>query len=1140
MTLRLIVGRASSGKSTLVYDEITSLVRAKPDGAPLWLLVPEQTTFLAEQALADRLGGIMRVRVVSFQRLAHIVMNEVSGAALAPISELGRRMLVRKSIEDHKRELKQFSRAANQPGFTDKVVELISEFKRYRVKPAQLYRILHENGEQLSPTLRSKLHDLCLIYTDLSTRYSEIGFDTEDGLELLYNYISAYSPLAGTEIWIDSFSGFSPQEYAILERLMHLSNVHISIAMDPVFLRVNLTEGHPFFTPWETAMQVRALATHAGVQSTCLNVEVSDVYLKPLPLMHLERGYLQRDYPALRGVFPEVAVLGAANRLTEVEIAANEIIRLCRDDGYRYRDLCLIVRDIEIYEQHIKTLFRALEIPVFIDKKRQVKHHPLLDLVRAAIEAVLQDFPYEPVMRCLKSDLFSLSREEIDWLDNLALATGVRGRRWLSEDEWRIPKSLNICGDINTIQAARAQVANILRPLESGLNSSQNVSEYTQALYSFLESLQVTQTLESWAQEAILSGDLDTANLHLQVFDAVSQLLQEVEATLGAEEIPLSEFARILETGLEGITLGLIPPGVDQVIVAELGRSRSPVVKGAFILGANEGVLPARSRRKGLLSDEERSCLGGLSLGLGPTARRQLFDEEYLIYTGLTRPRTFLRISYALSDDSGAPLVPSLVVRRLQELFPDLSVAITPSDIADDPHKALERMQHRSTALAYLSTQLLKAKNGIEVSSLWWDVYNGLISHAGSRPRVATVVRGLFHRLRLEPLSSSIISQLYGRRLRGSVSRLEKYAACPFAYFASYGLRLKKRPIYKLAAVDLGNFFHEALDRFVGRLHSEKLDWAQLTKEQYRKLTQAVVDDIVPELDSDILLSSARYRHLTKRLQQVVERSARVLGRQAQRGAFRPVAVEVGFGGNEDVLPALKVELSDGSMLEMVGRIDRIDTAEQDGKLYLRIIDYKSGHSKLTALEVYYGLKIQLLTYLEVALVNALKLFEKEAMPAAALYFRLQDPLLSSDVPLDASRSEEMSFKSFKHSGMVIAESEVVGLMDKGLQGWSEVLPIMAKADGTYVGDSAWTKNKLAAMLSHVRSFYARAGESIISGSIDIAPFRLGNATACQFCEHHAVCQFDTRLSDGAYRELKKLSPLEVWTVVGAEAEGEQ
>lgn len=1124
MSLRLIVGRAGSGKSSLIYDEIAARVEQEPDEQPLWLLVPEQATFQVEQALCDRLGGIMRVRVVSFQRLAHYVMNSVAGAVLTPIGDLGRLMLVRKVIEEKRKELKLFARVANQPGFAAKMLDLISELKRHAIRPADLARVLEQG---LPPTLTSKLCDLYLIYSGLTDKYNGVSLDADDRLEWLAEHVTGFAAIEGRELWLDGYTGFTPQEYAILERLLKMCSVAITLPLDPAFVEARLTENNPFFTPWETCVKLRQLCGHLGLKSEVLPLG-SKAACDASELRYLEHSYFQPEAEPHAGVPETLKLLAAESRRVEVEQAAREILRLCRDEGYRYREVSIVLRDLGLYEPFLANILKTYDIPFFLDQKRAVKHHPLLELVKSALEAIEDDFPYEPTLRCLKTDLWPLERDVVDRVDNFALATGIRGAAWVSEAEWRV--SDPELGQL--LNNARKTCREGFAPLQVGLKEGATVREKAMAMVSFLSYLGVEQTLNHWVYGSEKQGELDAAMLHAQVGRVVFQLFDELVLTLGDERLTLSEFARLVESGLEGINLGLVPLSIDQVIITELGRSRSKATRATFILGVNDGVLPAKSSPEGLLTDEERALLSSLSVNLGPNSRRQLFEEEYLVYVGLTRGLERLYVSYAISDEEGGALKPSLVVRRLRELFPGLEDISVHAKVPQAPDRALAYIEHPHSTAGLLAGEMRRAATGGEIAALWWDVYNNLLENARFRPLLNVVVRGLLHEIKARPLPRSVVTRLYGRALQGSVSRLERFRACPFSYFAGYGLKLRERPIYRLAAVDLGNFFHLALDRFVDNLNSRGLDWGVVTREQYGEITAGIVESLVPQIGGEILTSTARYKYLTKRLQQVVERSARVLGQHAQRGRFRPTAVEIGFGATDDRLPALKIELSDGSTMELVGRIDRVDVAELGEHVYLRIIDYKSGYHRLTPLEVYYGLKTQLLTYLEVALNHAVLLLGKEASPAGALYFRLQDPFLTANGPLTVAEVEEQSFKDFKLSGVVLADKAVVDLMDEGVKGWSQVIPVMVKTDGDCTGESAWTLEQMSSMLEHLRRSYRASGEEILSGNVSIAPYRLAKSTGCQFCDYLAVCQFDNTLPDGLYRELKKLEPREVWRLV--------
>lgn len=1143
MGLRLILGRAGSGKSSRIYQEVSAEVLADPQGPPLWLLVPEQATSQAERnlAAAGPVPGLLRARVVSFQRLAYQLLHEVAGAALVQVGELGRQMIIRRVIEQQKPELRTFHRAAGQPGFTHKLAQLISELKSCRVTPDDLANLLAEPTHQLSPTLQNKLHDLHLLYRQLVEQYGSTYLDTNDCLNLLAANLHESSSLAKRPIWLDGFSGFTEQEYAVIEQLLvACPQVSISLTLPPDRLARRLRDDDVFFSPWRTAQELRRRATELGI--ACEPVLVaSDGNLRAqgqTALQYLEANYFDRLQPPMPEPPAGLQLVAASNRRAEVEAAAGEIIRLCRTEGYRYRDISITLRDFANYDYLLTTILTDYGIPHFLDQKRPVDQHPALELVRSALETVLENFLYEPVFRCLKTDLFPIDRDAVDRLENYVLASGIRGsNRWLAEADW-LP--LAGVGDDDQPQeatespqqlnAARRIVAGCLGSLQRELQAGQTVRDYATALYRFLAELQVGEQLLGWAEQAAADGHLESASLHAQVWAALVGLLDELVAGLGQSALPLNEFARIVDSGLETIELGLIPPELDQVVITSLGRSRHPEVKAALVLGVSEGVLPARVPADGLFTEYERQALAACQLELGPSPERRLFDEQYLIYSALTRPSQHLWLSYPLADEEGATLLPSSVIKRVRELFPQLPVQLhplTPEGLADQA--VLPYLAHPLPALRLLAAELREATLGRPVAPVWWDVYSHLLLSAGQRPRLLRLLGHREHRNSESNLSRSLVRRLYGHTLRASVSRIERYNACPFAFFATYGLRLAERAVYRLAAPDLGSFFHAAMDRFVGELRQRNLNWSELSDQQYRELSQSIVDQLSPELQNHILDSSSRLRHIARKLQRTVERSARVLGRHASRGKFQPVAVELAFGQGGQI-PGLSFTLADGTHIELAGRIDRLDLATAtDGQTYLRVIDYKSGSSRLTPLEVYYGLKLQLLTYLHVAETCAAELLPAGTAAAGALYFRIHDPLQTSDLPPDAATAEQLGLDAYRMQGLLLNDPSAVALMDDTPQGRSSLVPVTINNDGSLrQSDQIWNREELERMRQHLESHFIAAGAGISSGDIAIAPYRLDKETACRFCAYAAVCQFDPLLPENGYRWLPKLPREEI------------
>ncbi len=1152
MSLRLILGRAGSGKSTFIYKEINDLVTGSPGGYPLWLLVPEQATSQAERSLATSgsVPGLMRARVVSFQRLAYQMLHEVAGAALVQVGELGRQMIIRRVVEQHKHELRTFYRSAQQPGFTGKLAELVSELKSCQVTPEDLANVLIEHEQRLTPTLHNKLHDLTLLCSELAEQYSDTYLDAGDCLNLLATNLTKSPSLAGNPVWLDGFSGFTPQEYAVLEQmLLHCPQVSISLTLPSALLGQRVRDDEVFYSPWETANKLLMLAKDLGVAVEPVVVAEQNVRSQAnAALQYLEANYFNRFAEPFPDEPDKLHIVATGNRRAEVEAAASEIMRLCREKGYRYRDISITLRDFTDYDYLLTTVLTDFGIPHFLDKKRAVDHHPALELVRSALETVLDNFPYEPVFRCLKTDLFPLERDSVDILENYVLATGMRGsNRWLEAKDW-LPypaqgSDAASLGEINArINATRHEVAKYLGELTTDLKAGTTARDFTVALYRFLDKLQVESTLLGWAELAAGKGELEAASLHTQVWASLVALFDELVAGLGNEELPLAEFSRILESGLEAMELGLIPPELDQVIITSLGRSRNPEVKVALVLGINEGVLPARAMPEGLFTDHERQMLASCDLELGLSTERRLFNEQFLIYTALTRPSQYLWLSYPLANEEGASLLPSSVIKRVKALFPRLIVEehpLTPDNLTGEA--VLPYLTHPSQALQNLAVKLREATLGRPPAPIWWDLYSYLLLNSGLRPLLLRVIASLSRRNSEARLSGEAVRRLYGKTLRASISRIERYNACPFAFFSSYGLRLQERPVYQLAALDLGNFFHDAMDRFVMELEQRKLDWGQLTDQQYSELTQGIVEELGPQLQNHILDSSSRLRHIAKKLGRTVERSARILGRHASRGKFRPIGVELAFGPGGQI-PGLSFTLADGTRMELAGRIDRLDVATADNdQPYLRVIDYKSGSSRLTPLEVYYGLKLQLLTYLHVAEKCAASLLPPETTAAGALYFRIFDPLQTTDQPLGDTAATALSLESYRMQGFLLNDPQAIELMDAELKGRSQLIPVTINADGSLrSSDNVWDKDELDRLRQHIEAKFIAAGEEIMAGNIEIAPYRLDKETACRFCPYTAVCQFDALLPENNYRWLPKLPRAEIMSRLEQQNGGDQ
>ncbi|HEX3014821.1 MAG TPA: 3'-5' exonuclease, partial [Desulfobacteria bacterium] len=674
MSLRFILGRAGTGKTHTCLEEIRQAVRQAPDGPPLILLVPEQATFQTESELTATPGlqGIMRVQVLSFHRLAYRVLLEAGGCARRHLGELGKHMLLREFLERRRQELKVFQRSARQTGFVEVLAKAISELKAYEISPGELNGSIEELGKNRGmDVLADKLTDLQLIYRDLQAYLADKYVDPDDYLELLAERIPESDTIRGAEIWLDGFTGFTPVEYTVLRAVLRVATqVNVSLCLDSRSRAKE--EGDLFFTTRETEDKLTKLAREWGIplaKSTVLDEKIPR-RLRGFPVgAYLESAFYHRSAPVWASETAKIQLAAAVNRRAEVEGAAREIIRLGREEGYRWRDISLALRDLEPYKDLIPTVFSDYGIPYFIDKKRTVMHHPLVELVRSALETVLADWGYDPVFRYLKTDLVPLSREQVDRLENYVLAHGVHGRRWIDGRPWDYCRRYTLGEDsepskaeldeLNQINQDRVQAVAALATLETAIKDAKTVREYTTALFGLLDDLQVAKTLEEWCKQAESSGQLEKAREHSQIWQEVMDLFDQIVQALGDESLSLENYAQVLNAGLESLRLGLIPPGFDQVLVNSLDRSRNPNVRAVFVLGANDGVLPAKVESTGIFTEQEREELEKTGLDLAPGGRRRLFEEQFIVYTALTRASDRLWVSYPLADEEGKALMPS-------------------------------------------------------------------------------------------------------------------------------------------------------------------------------------------------------------------------------------------------------------------------------------------------------------------------------------------------------------------------------------------------------------------------------------------------------------------------------------------------
>ncbi|WP_445486600.1 helicase-exonuclease AddAB subunit AddB [Niallia sp. 03133] len=1160
MSVRLLVGRAGSGKTTLCIDEIQKQLLADPEGNPIIYLVPDQMTFLSDQRLVAGAGveGMFRAQTYSFTRLAWRVLQETGGISRYHINSVGISMLIRKIIEENKDKLTLFKKMADKNGFIGQVEQIVTEFRRYCVTPEELAAKQHElaNHDSSNKVLEDKLHDLELIFEKFEENVIGKYMDSEDYFRLLSENIAASTYLQKAEVYIDGFYSFTPQEYLIIQQLMNTcKKVTITFTLNKPYKNDMPNELDLFRMSGETFQTIYMMAGQFGL-------EVEEVILKEIKrskqksLNHLEAYFDSRPSIAYEGE-NTVHFAESVNPRAEVEGVAREIVKIIRQKGYRYRDFSLLSRNIAEYQNIIETIFSDYNIPFFIDQKRTMHFHPLIELIRSSLEIFDSNWRYEPVFRAIKTELLfplyeskHILREKVDQLENYCLAYGIKGDKWTKKERWKYRRfhGLDWEQGVQTdnerkieqeLNETRLSITAPLNRLGGRLKRAKSGRSKCEALYLFLEELEVPEKLERWKNELEQKGDLVKASEHDQAWNSVVDLLDQFVEILGEEQLSNKQFAAILDAGLDTLRFSLVPPAIDQVLIADLENSRLDNIKAAFVIGLNEGVFPSKFAEEGIFADRDRESLIESGMKMAPTSKTRLLDEEFLAYKAFTTPSELLYLSYPLANDEGKALLPSVYIKRVRELFPQahtLYFMTDPKELAEEGQ--LDYAVHWKTSLSYLTGQLQLKKRNYHIYDFWWDVYNAYMDNHQWKDIATKVFSSLMYQNTAKSLEEKTSTELYGETITASVSRMELFQSCPFSHFANHGLKLRERKVFRLEAPAIGDLFHAALKFIAETVLHEKLLWSDLTREQCESLARDAVDMLAPKLQNEILLSTNRHHYIKRKLEQIISRASYILSEHAKFSGFSPIDLELEFGP-KGKLPSLSFPLKNGSKMDLVGRIDRVDKGEVDNEVFLRVIDYKSSAHELNMNEVYYGLSLQMLTYLDLIITNSSLLVDKKANPAGVLYFHVHNPMLTSKKILTLEEIEEELLKKFKMNGLMLGEEKVVRLMDAALEkGDSPIVPAGIKTDGTLSKRSkVASKEEFQYLQQFVRRKYIEAGNKITGGTVDISPYKLKEKTPCTFCSFKSVCQFDETMESNQFRQLASYPKEEVLELMKKEAD---
>ncbi|NLB53876.1 MAG: helicase-exonuclease AddAB subunit AddB [Syntrophomonadaceae bacterium] len=1128
MSIRYILGRADTARTDYIISEIVNCLKEEGDH-PLYLIVPEQFTLESEKNLIKGIGssGILQAEVLSFNRLAYKVLNEAGGRTLSTINEQGKSMVLRKIIDELRSDLSAFAGASRQSGFIDIVSESLRDFKSNNIDSELLESFI--DTLPADRLLKGKLNDLLLIYRGFNEYLTDSYIDMEDYINLVTRKLDSAEFLQNARIWIDGFDKFSPQLLKMIGKLGRLcENVTISLVMGD---ELKDRDREIFHVSRQTLKKLRELAAESRIPEKIIDLNQSgNKITRQEELLFLEKELFAYPYNKYLQPVKNLQVFAAANVRSEIENLTAMIISLVRENNYRFRDITVVCTDLEQYGSLLLQAFVENDIPFFLDEKRGIMGNPIIESILASLEIIIKGYRYHEVFRFIKAGFSNVSQGQGDELENYVLRYGIKGSIW--------KKPFTACDDepLENINHAREMLIKPLEALERKVKKAKPCREMVSDFYDYLEDINLREKLETYIEELHEQKLFEYVNENTQIWNIVMMILDQLVEFLGDETVDLKQFHSLLESGFSSFRIGIIPTTVDEVVIGSISRSKSFTGKALFVIGANDGLLPARPEEHKLLSEEEILSLKDKGIDLGFDYDYRLAEENYHIYETLAKASDFLWISYALADEDGKPLHPSILIDRLKLLFPALVIK------REKFLLGYQDMNMISTPKGTFSALILNLKDhleGNEIGDFWWDVYEWYLSSKEWQDKLNAVLKGFNHKNQQDSIERDMARELYKTPFKTSISRLEKFNGCQFAHFIEYGLKPRDRKIFAMEAPDIGELFHLGLLTFARSLREKGREWSSLSQRECFELMDEIMDRLVLDYNSGILDSSHRFRYLVTRLKRICRRAAWTLTLHIKRGEFVPAFYEISFGIKGD-LPPIVFELASGEKVYLEGRIDRVDLLETGDETYVRVIDYKSGSKNIELSDIYNGFSLQLFLYLDSVLQGLPQYNGKQAKPGGVFYFRIEDPMVETDVR-DIEIIEREIFKKMKMTGLAIKDVDVIRQMDRDIAGYSEILPVQITRDGQVSERSnALTEEEFTALISYINRQVQVISEAILSGNTKIAPANYKGTVACRYCKYRSVCQFDVLFDNNRYRFVKKLDKEDVLRKIMAAGGGKK
>ena len=1116
MGLQIIYGRAGTGKSEYCYREIAKKIKEKNK---ILIITPEQFSFTAEKKLMEAIDtqAVLNAEVVTFSRMAYRVINEIGGSTVTNLSKCGKAMLIYSILTQNKQNLKFL-------GKTDENVDMaetaITEFKKHGIRPEQLQEQIEKQDDIY---LKNKLQDMYTIYTNFENQISGKYIDETDLLTILAENIDKTDMFKDNIVYIDEFAGFTSQEYEIIKKLMQIAKqVVITICTDTLENKKN-ADTDIFYSNQITVNKILETAKKSEVKVE--EIKLDETYRFKIPeLKHLEQNLYENRYEKYEKEVKNIKLFLAKNQYSEIEEVAKQILKLVRDENLRYKDISIITKNIENYSSLARAIFEKYEIPIFIDENRDLNQNIIIQYVLAILEIFNKNWSYDAVFNYIKTGFSGIDEDDIFKLEKYCLKWGIKQNKWKKEFTYVKSEEKDVA-EIERLEQIRKELVEPLIQLKKKIDENKTAENISKQLYQFLIEQKVNEKITKKINELKQFGKIDLANEYISSIQTIIEILDEIVLVFKDDKITLDKYAQILKVGFKNSSLTKIPGTQDQVIMGDVERSRSHKVKVIFIIGLNDGIFPSVHKDEGFLNDSDREILKENGIELAKGTIDKLYEDNFNIYKAFTTAEEKLYLLYSSSDMQGKALRPSMLITKIKKIYPELNEE---SDIIERKSEIL----NKKTTYEELINNISKLKEQDNIEKIWYYIYDYYKKDTEWQEKLQQSLKGLKYTNIPENIEKENIDKLYGNTLTTSISKLERYRSCPFSYYLQYGLKIKPQEELKMQTLNTGTFIHEVIDEFFEYVKNEQKELENITDEELSEIINKIIDEKLEQAKNYIFTSTAKYRALVARLKRIIKKALKYIIETIVQSRFTVLGTELEFGEKGKYKP-IRLTLENGKKVEIIGKIDRIDTAQgEDGK-YLRIIDYKSSVKNIDLNEVYAGLQIQLLTYLDAVCR------EEDLMPAGILYFSMLEQIIKADRRMEQEEIEEKIRANFRMKGLILADVKVVKLHDKNLErGASNLVPAYIDKEGKLSDKktSGVTAEQFQDLQKYMYTVIKQISKEILGGNIDLKPFYKDKKTPCKYCDYKSICGFNMGGCENKYNYIDKKSKEEILSKIKNES----